>query len=59
MAGTEGVMAIYRLLREAVFDDKAVKAMTSAYEETLQHLGLSRNDRDTPAGIIRRKSRNY
>jgi hypothetical protein len=29
---------------EAAFDDGTVKAMTTAYEETLQHLGLERND---------------
>jgi hypothetical protein len=38
-------MAIYRLLQGAVFDDKAVKAMTTAYEAALVELKLAdRND---------------
>ena len=39
-------MAIYLLLRDAAFDDQAVKAMTSAYEAALQDLGLA--DRSDP-----------
>jgi hypothetical protein len=38
-------MAIYRLLQSAVFDDHAVKAMTTAYEAALVELGIAdRND---------------
>ena len=33
-------MAIHRLLQGAVFDDRAVKAMTTAYDAALVDLGL-------------------
>jgi len=36
----EWKVAIYRLLQGAVFDDRAVKAMTMAYDAALVDLGL-------------------
>jgi hypothetical protein len=42
----EGLVAIYRLLQEAAFDDDAVKAMTTAYEAALRELKLA--DRTDP-----------
>lgn len=39
-------MAIYRRLQGAAFDDDAVKAMATAYEDTLRELHL--DDRDDP-----------
>ena len=39
-------MAIYRLLQGAAFDPEAVKALTDAYEATLQKLKLT--DRTDP-----------
>jgi len=39
-------MAIYRLLRDAVFAPDAVSAMVTAFEVTLTDLGLT--DRDDP-----------
>jgi hypothetical protein len=44
------MMAIYRLLRDAAFDDVAVKAMTTAYEGVLQELKLV--DRTDPVTEI-------
>jgi hypothetical protein len=47
-------MAIHRLLQGAVFDDRAVKAMTTAYDAALTELGLlDRTDHITE--IIARK----
>ena len=39
-------MAIYRLLRDAVFAPDAVSAMVTAFEDTLRELKLA--DRDDP-----------
>jgi hypothetical protein len=39
-------MAIYRLLRDAVFAPDAVSAMVTAFEDTLRELKLT--DRDDP-----------
>jgi hypothetical protein len=50
----EAAMAIYRLLQRAVFDDRAVKAMTTAYEAALVELRLA--DRNDPVTeIVARK----
>ena len=47
-------MAIYRMLQGMAFDDKDVKAMTSAYEAILADLGLT--DRTDPVTeIVARK----
>ena len=38
-------MAIYRMIRESVFEPEAIERMTEAYEHTLRVLGLTdRND---------------
>lgn len=39
-------MAIYRLLREAVFDPEQIERMTAAYEAVSNQLGLA--DRSDP-----------
>jgi len=39
-------MAIYRLLQQGAFDDRTVKVMATAYEASLQELGLT--DRKDP-----------
>jgi hypothetical protein len=47
-------VAIYQLLQRAVFDERAVKAMTAAYEVALRELRLA--DRTDPCTeIIARK----
>jgi len=50
----EETLAIYRMLQGGAFDDRAVKAMTTAYEAALRELQLS--DRNDPrTDIIARK----
>jgi hypothetical protein len=43
-------MEIYRLLQKAAFDDRAVSAMTTAYDGVLRNLGLV--DRSDPVTEI-------
>jgi hypothetical protein len=47
-------MAIYRLMQEAAFDDRAVQAMISAYETAVVELGLT-SRADPVRQIIARK----
>ena len=50
----EEALVIYRTLQGGAFDDRAVKAMTTAYEAALRELQLS--DRDDPrTDIVARK----
>ena len=47
-------MAIYRLIREAVFEPEAIERMSAAYEHALKVLGLA--DRNDPlTELIARK----
>jgi hypothetical protein len=39
-------MAIYRMIRESVFEPEAIELMTAAYEDALKVLGLT--DRQDP-----------
>jgi hypothetical protein len=39
-------MAIYRMIRESVFEPEAIERMTAAYEDALKVLGLT--DREDP-----------
>jgi hypothetical protein len=51
-------MAIYRLLREAAFDDGTVALLTKAYEDALRELALT--DRTDPlTEIVARKIIDY
>jgi hypothetical protein len=50
----EETLAIYRMLHGGAFDDRAVQAMTTAYEAALRELRLA--DRNDPrTDIIARK----